>query len=89
MLGIIMKIDCEIGVWFSVGAEVFRFSTATRLGLRATQPSIRRGPWTHFPAENWPELETDLSTPSGAKVKNSWRYTFTLQYIFMAWCLIN
>jgi len=33
--------------------------------------------------------EADHSPPSSAKVKNAWSYTFTPQYVFMAWCLVK
>jgi hypothetical protein len=36
-----------------------------------------------------PGRETDHSPPSSAEVKNEWSYTFTLPYVFMAWCLIE
>jgi hypothetical protein len=31
-----------------------------------------------------PECQADHSPPSIAKVKNTWSYTFTLPYLFMA-----
>jgi hypothetical protein len=36
-----------------------------------------------------PGRETDHSPPSSAGVKNSWSYTSTRQYVFMAWCLVK
>jgi hypothetical protein len=33
--------------------------------------------------------EADYSPPSSAEVKNAWSYTFTPQYVFMAWCLVK
>jgi hypothetical protein len=33
--------------------------------------------------------EADHSPPSSADVKNAWSYTFTPQYVFMAWCLVK
>jgi hypothetical protein len=36
-----------------------------------------------------PEREADYSPPSSAEVKNAWSYTFTLQYVFMLWCLVK
>jgi hypothetical protein len=34
-----------------------------------------------------PRRVADHSPPSNADVKNAWSYTFTPQYVFMAWCL--
>jgi hypothetical protein len=36
-----------------------------------------------------PGCEADYSPPSSAEVKNAWSYTFTHQYVFMAWCLVK
>jgi hypothetical protein len=36
-----------------------------------------------------PGREADNSPPSSAEVKNAWSYTSTLQYVFMAWCLVK
>jgi len=36
-----------------------------------------------------PEREADHSPPSSTEVKNTWRYTSTPQYVFMAWCLVK
>jgi hypothetical protein len=33
--------------------------------------------------------EADHSPPSSAEVNNAWRYTFTPQYVFIAWCLVK
>jgi hypothetical protein len=33
--------------------------------------------------------EADHSPPSSAEVKNTWSYTSTLQYVFIAWCLVK
>jgi hypothetical protein len=46
--------------------------------------------WGLFPPEvKRPGRETDHSSPSTGKVKDAWRYTSTLQYVFLEWCLIN
>jgi len=34
-----------------------------------------------------PKCEADHSPPSSAEVKNSWSYTYTFPYVFVAWCL--
>jgi len=41
------------------------------------------------PGIKQPGRETDHSLPYSAKVKNAWSYTFTPQYVFMAWCLVK
>jgi hypothetical protein len=33
--------------------------------------------------------EADHSPPSSADVNNAWSYTFTPQYVFVAWCLVK
>jgi hypothetical protein len=35
------------------------------------------------------EFVADHSPPYNAEVKNSWSYTSTPQYVFMAWCLVK
>jgi hypothetical protein len=34
-------------------------------------------------------LEADYSPPTNAEVKNTWKYTHTPPYIFIAYCLIS
>jgi hypothetical protein len=36
-------------------------------------------------SEKRPERQIGHSPWSGAKVKNAWSYTYTPQYVFMAW----
>jgi hypothetical protein len=36
-----------------------------------------------------PGREAEHSSPSSAEVKNSWSYTTTPQYVFMAWFLVK
>jgi len=33
--------------------------------------------------------EADNAPSSSAEVKNAWSYTYTTQYLFIAWCLIK
>jgi hypothetical protein len=33
--------------------------------------------------------EADHLPPSSSEVKKAWSYTSTLQYVFMAWCLVK
>jgi hypothetical protein len=36
-----------------------------------------------------PECEADHSPSSSAEVENVWSYTYTPQYVYMAWCLVK
>jgi hypothetical protein len=42
--------------------------------------------WLH-PGVKWPGCEADQSPSTSAKVKNTWIFTFTLPYTFIAWCM--
>jgi hypothetical protein len=67
------------------GATDFVFSTASRPILGPARPSIQ---WT--PGYLSPEIERPwVLAQSSAKINNSWRYTSTLLYVFMSWCLIK
>jgi hypothetical protein len=37
----------------------------------------------------WPERESKYSPQSSAEVKNTWSYTSSPLYVFIAWKLIN
>jgi hypothetical protein len=63
---------------------MFLFTTASRPALGPTQPPIQ---WV--PGMKLPGREVDHSYPFSAEVKNTWRYTSTLPYVFMAWCLVK
>jgi len=39
-------------------------------------------------AGSFPGGKADHSTPSSVQVKNMCSYTFTRQYVLMAWCLV-
>jgi hypothetical protein len=54
-----------------------------------TQPPIQWVPGALSLGVKRPGLEADHSSPSSADVKNAWSYTFTPQYVFMAWCLVK
>jgi hypothetical protein len=41
------------------------------------------------PGEKWPAPETDHSLSTSAKIKNTWTYTSTPPYAFLAYCLIS
>jgi hypothetical protein len=61
--------------------------------------SVHVSSWTHSvpypmgtgrfsPRTKRPGYEAKYSLPSGAEIKNAWRYS-SAQYIFMVWCLIK
>jgi hypothetical protein len=41
------------------------------------------------PGVKRPGREAYPSRPSSVEVNNAWSYTFTPQYVFMAWCLVK
>jgi hypothetical protein len=60
-----------------VGSRIF--STSFRSVLRPTQPTIQ---WLQ--GVKRPGREADHSPPTSAEVENTWIYTCTLPYVFMA-----
>jgi hypothetical protein len=52
--------------------------------LESTESPIQWVPGVLFPRVKRPGREADLSPPSGAEVKNSWSYTSTPHYVFVA-----
>jgi len=71
------------------GLDIFLFSTLSRQALGPTQPPIKRNPGVLSPWVKRQEREADYSHPSSVEVKNSWSYTSTPQYVFIAWCLVK
>jgi hypothetical protein len=69
--------------------RIFLFTTASRTALGPTQLPIQWIPAALSLGVKWPKGEADHSPPSSAEVKNTWSYTFTPQYVFMAWCLVK
>jgi hypothetical protein len=64
------------------GLGIFLFSTAFRLAVRPTQPTMQWVPGAITLEVKQQGHEADHSLPSSADVKE---YTFTPQYAFMAW----
>jgi hypothetical protein len=67
-------------------------SVTSRPALGPTRPPIQwvtGGGRVPFPAVKRSGREADHSPPSGAEIKNAWRYTTTPPYVFMTWCLIK
>jgi hypothetical protein len=59
------------------GLGIFLFTTPSRTALGPTQPPIQWVPRAISPGVNRPERVADHSSPSSAKFKNAWSYTFT------------
>jgi hypothetical protein len=59
------------------------------MALGPTQPPIQWVPGALSLGVKRPGHEADHSPLSSAEVKNEWRYIFTPQYVFMAWCLVK
>jgi hypothetical protein len=68
------------------GLGIFLFTTVSRTALGYTQPHIQGALSLGVKR---PGSETDHSPPSSAEIKNTWSYTSTPQYAFMAWCLVK
>jgi hypothetical protein len=69
--------------------EFFLFVTASS---PAARPNRLQCSWVQgalSPGVKRPGCQADHSPPSSAEVKNAWSYTYTSQYIFMAYCLIK
>jgi len=66
------------------------FTIASRLAVGLTQPPIQCVPGALSLGMKRPRRESDHSPPSIAEVKMCVsNYTCTLQYVFMAWCLVK
>jgi hypothetical protein len=67
---------------------ILPLTTASRQNLEPIQLPIPSVPGALSPGLKRSGREGDHSPPS-AEVKNAWLYTSTLQYVFMAWCLVK
>jgi hypothetical protein len=67
----------------------FLFTTASRPALGSSQPLSNGYRGDLSPEVKLSEREADHSPPNNAEVKNTWSYTFTPSYVFMAWYLIK
>jgi hypothetical protein len=59
------------------------------MGVVRHPPPIQWVPGTFSLRVKRPDREADHSHLPSAEVKNAWSYTSTLQYVFMAWCLVK
>jgi hypothetical protein len=62
----------------------FVFSTSSRPVLGPTQRPFQRLPGAFFPRVKRQGREADQSPPTSAELKNTWIYTSTSPYAFMA-----
>jgi hypothetical protein len=78
--------------WFESqqGLGIFLFTTTSRLVLCPTKPPIQwiQGALSLQQSSRGMKL-TDHPSLCSVEVKNSWRYTSTPQYAFMAWCSVK
>jgi hypothetical protein len=75
------------GRWVGVRVPVgVRFSPlhVAQTGSGAHSASYPAGAGSYFPGVKRPGREADHSSPTSAEVKNTWIYTSTPPYIFMA-----
>jgi hypothetical protein len=75
----VIKVNTTTGLQFPAEAimRFFLWSTPSRVAGALT-PRVKR-----------PGSEVDHSPPCSAKVKNTWSYTSTSQYVFVTWCLLK
>jgi hypothetical protein len=71
------------------GLGIILFTTVSGTALGPTQPPIQWVPAALSLEVKRPGREAYHSPPSSAEVMNAWNYTFTPQYVFMAWCLVK
>jgi hypothetical protein len=69
--------------------DFFFFVTTPRTALGITPPPIRQVSCIISPEVKRLVREADHSSPPSAEVKNTWNYTSTSPYVFMAWCLFK
>jgi hypothetical protein len=67
----------------------FLFTTMSWPAIVSTQPPSLWVPGVLSPWVKRPGHEANHLPPSSAEVKNTWSYTSTPLYVFMAWCLIK
>jgi hypothetical protein len=67
----------------------FSLRHPAQIGPGAHQASYPMGTEGSYIGVKRPGREADHSPPSSAEAKNAGTYTSTLQYVFMAWCLIK
>jgi hypothetical protein len=91
--GLVSRYSDSVTGW-TVGATGFDCRRGVRIFFSSPpRPDRDLGP-TQLPIQ-WvpgvkqPEREDDHSPPSSANVKNTWKYTSTLQYAFTSWCLVK
>jgi hypothetical protein len=68
---------------------MFLFFTVSRPAQGPSQAPNQWVPGTLFLWVKWAGHEADHSLPSGAKIKNAWRFTSALPYAFKMWGLMK
>jgi hypothetical protein len=68
---------------------IFSLSHHFQTGIRPTQPPVHWVPWAPSSGIKRPGREAGHLPPSGAEVTDTWNYTSTSPYVFMASCLIK
>jgi len=58
-------------------------------GLWGPQSLLSNGYLCLHPGVKRPGREAEHSPPPSTEVKDAWRYTYNLQYVFMGWYLIK
>jgi len=77
------------GVLFPAGAGSFSLRHRVLTGSGAHPASYHMGTVSSYPAVKLPAREADSSPLSSTEAKNSWSYTSTPPYLFMAWYLVE
>jgi len=75
-------------VRFPAGLGIFFSAIVSRRVLGPIQP-IEWVPGVLSLVVKRPEPDADQSPPFSAAVKNTWSYTSTPPYVFVAWCLVK
>jgi hypothetical protein len=87
-VGTVVRLDERgIGVQFSKGARDFLISTASKRAVsHSAYSTSAKGFYVGIKRQ---EREADLSSPSGAEVRNAWSCSSTITYVFVPLCSIK
>jgi len=83
----LVTVSAELSRLHRNHASCYLSGTASRAALGPIQPPFQWVSGFLSPGLKRPRRKADHSPPSGAEIKNAWRYTSTAQYVFMAWYL--
>jgi hypothetical protein len=79
--------DRRIGARFPERKEIFLFLSACTSARNPIQYTVQCGPRALSSGEKLMGREADHSPSFSVKVRNVWSHTYTVPYVFMAWCL--